>query len=138
MLQHDYLTEAVQLFVEAVSVPLSRALRRQDMSSAREVETAIAELLEMDRDMAMGLAPESLVTMMRLMGTGDSTSEYVAYTLDRLGDAYERMGEGDLARLRHEQAAAIGEAFGSDPTQVPEELLSVEDAGGAEGAPAGE
>lgn len=125
MLQHDYLLEVIQRFVQAVTVPLGQALREHDIDAAAGVEEAVGELLQLDASTAMELAPQSLVTMMQLAGTGDAVSGYVAYALARLADAYEGMGEGELAQVRREQATAIAEAFGSDLSEVPEEFRSL-------------
>lgn len=126
MLQHDYLLEVIQQFVRTVTVPLSRALTKRDLEAAGEVEAAIGELLQLDPDTAMALAPESLVTMMQLAGTGDALSGYAAYALDKLAEAYEGAGEAELAQTRHAQAEAIASAFGASLDEVPEEFRDLE------------
>lgn len=126
MLQHDYLLEVIQQFVRTVTVPLSRALTKRDLEAASEVEAAIGELLQLDPDTAMALAPESLVTMMQLAGTGDALSGYAAYALDKLAEAYEGAGEAELAQTRHAQAEAIASAFGASLDEVPEEFRDLE------------
>lgn len=126
MLQHDYILEIIQQFVEVVTGALSRALRQGDLQGAVEVETAVGELLQLDADTAMALSPESLVTMMQLAGTGDAVSGYVAYALNRLADAYDGMGKHELAAIRRSQADAIAQAFGADLDEVPEEFRELE------------
>jgi hypothetical protein len=74
----------------------------------------------------MSLTPESLVTMMILSGTGDAVSGYAAYALNRLGVAYEQMGEAQLAEERRAQAVAIADAFGASLDEIPEELRDLE------------
>lgn len=122
MLQHDYLMEIIQQFVQSISSSLKLALGRHDEAAAEEVEEAVGELLELDASTAMSLSPESLVMMLQLAGTGDAVSGYVAYALNQLGYAYEGMGKPELAAERHAQAQAVAEAFGSDVNEVPEEL----------------
>lgn len=122
MLQHDYIMEIIQQFVNSISASLKRALVQHDEAAAQEVEQAVGELLELDPQTAMALSPESLVTMMQLAGTGDAVSGYVAFALNQLGIAYEGMGESELADARHAQALAVAEAFGGSVDAIPEEL----------------
>lgn len=126
MLHRDYLLEVIEQFVSTVSQALARALLERDLDAAVEVEEAIAELVQLDPETAMSLAPESLVIMMQLSGTGDAVAGYAAYALNRLGDAYERMGDAELATMRHDQAQAVADAFGADINEIPEELRDVE------------
>lgn len=126
MLQHDYLVEVIQQFVRTALAPLARALTERDLEAAGEVEAAIGELLQLDPDTAMALAPDSLVVMMQLAGTGDALSGYAAYALGRLADAYEGAGEHDLAETRRAQAQAVADAFGADLDEVPEEFRELE------------
>lgn len=126
MLHRDYLLEVIQTFVRTVSRSLARALLEHDLTAAGEVEDAIAELVQLDPTTAMALAPESLVTMMLLSGTGDAVSGYAAYALMRLSEAYREMGEYDLADMREQQAIAIADAFGASLDEIPEELRDLE------------
>ena len=126
MLQHDYLLEVIQQFVQTISNALQRALEEHDEVAVGQVESAVGELLQLDADTAMSLAPESLVTMMMLAGTGDAVSGYVAYALNKLAIAYDGMGKAELAQERREQAQAVADAFGADVNEVPEELRAVD------------
>ena len=127
MLHRDYLLEVIHQFVTSISRALARALLEHDFEAAGEVEEAVADLMQLDADTAMALAPESLVTMMMLSGTGDAVAGYAAYALNRLGDAYENMGEVDLADVRREQAQAIADAFGANVDEIPEELRELDE-----------
>ena len=126
MLHKDYLLEVIEQFVSTVSQALVRALLQRDFEAAEEVEAAVADLVQRDPDTAMALAPQSLVTMMLLSGTGDSVAGYAAYALNKLGDAYDNMGEHDVAELRREQARAIADSFGADLNEVPQEFTDLE------------
>ena len=126
MLHRDYLLEVIEQFVSTVSNALARALLQRDLNAAQEVEDAIAELVQLDPQTAMSLAPDSLVIMMQLSGTGDAVAGYAAYALNRLGDAYERMGDADTADMRRDQAQAIADAFGADVNEIPEELRDLD------------
>lgn len=126
MLHKDYLLEVIKDFVSTTSQALVRALLERDLAAAEEVENAVAELVQLDPATAMALSPDSLVTMMLLSGTGDAVAGYAAYALNRLGDAYEEMGQQELAKARREQAVAIATSFGADLNEIPEELRSLE------------
>jgi hypothetical protein len=126
MLHRDYLLEVIEQFVNTVSHALAKALLEHDMEAAEEVEAAVAELVQLDPSTAMSLTPESLVTMMILSGTGDAVSGYAAYALNKLGVAYEQMGEAQLAEERRAQAVAIADAFGASLDEIPEELRDLE------------
>ncbi len=121
MLQHDYLTEVIEQFVEAVTRHLrtSKELEKT-LVEAGEVDDAIAGLLDLDPEVAMRLTPDSLVQMMVLTGIGDSVAEYVAYALRRVADVYEQGGDSATAALRIEQARAVEESFALGQDAIPD------------------
>ncbi len=119
MLQKDYILEIVSDFVEGVAKHLDAALAGSKEADG-EVEQDIAGLLDLDPQVALSLAPNSLVTMMVLSGMGDSVASYVTYALVRLADAYEAQGDKDTAALRRAQADAVAESFNVDKAAVPE------------------
>lgn len=122
MLHKDYLLEIISRFVESVSVALKKALLERDLDAAQEVEDSVAALIDLDPNTAMNLSPDSLVTMLLLSGIGDSLASYVAYALDRVGDAYDDAGDSATAALRWDQAEAVAESFGCDQNEVPPEF----------------
>lgn len=125
MLQHDYILEMIEQFVRAVEEALLGTRNKQDVASAEGVEEAVAELLDLDAQTAMALAPESLVTMMELSGIGESVAAYAAYALRKTADIYEGLGQEQLAELRLAQGEAVARAFSADG-EVPPELLELE------------
>ena len=122
MLHRDYLLEVIQQFVSSISQSLARALLQRDFDAAEEVETAVADLVQLDPETAMVLAPASLVQMMELSSVGSAVASYVGYTLDRVADIYEDGGDEATAELRRAQAEAVADAYGCDLMDVPEEL----------------
>ena len=84
MIHKDFLAEKLKLFAEACTRPLVEAHLHGDLSNIGEVEAAIGELLEMNPDVCMQLAPASLTTMMSLQGIGNAVSQEVAYVLRKL------------------------------------------------------
>jgi hypothetical protein len=125
MLQHDYIIDLIQHFCAVVLPSLRAALLRRDRDSVVTVERAVGQVLDLDPDCAMSLSPESLVTMMQLSGVGESVAGYVAYALNRVGDAYESMGDATGA-TRHAQAAAVASAFHWNLSTCPEEFEDLE------------
>ena len=126
MLQHDYILEVVGKFVESVAVALLGIFKRRDFTHIGEAEKAVAELLDLDPETAMALSPESLVTMMRLSGVGDTVAAYAAYALRKVGEAYELEGDAEVGALRIAQARAISEAFDVEEGEVPPEFAELE------------
>ncbi len=122
MLHRDYLLEVISQFVETVMRALELAKVKADPEAAKEVEAAVAGLLDLDQEVALQLTPDSLVTMLLLSGVGDSLADYVTYAMRELADAYDGMGKHDLAALRREQAHAVADSFGCDFEVVPEEF----------------
>ena len=127
MLHRDYLLEVISRFVEAVTVSLRRALGEGDLLAARDVEDSVAALLDLDPNTAMNLSPDSLVTMLLLSGIGETLAGYVAYALDRVGDAYDDAGDAAKAALRWDQAQAVAESFGWDQNEVPPEFAQLDE-----------
>ena len=126
MLQRDYINEIIRQFCDVLARWLRPAVLEANGEAIEEVEAAIGKLMDLDGATALSLAPESLVTMMELMGIADSVAGYVSYTLLRLGDAYDAAGSPSLANLRREQAQAVSVAFQSEFGKVPEEYEELE------------
>lgn len=122
MLHRDYLLEIIAQFVDTVTRSLRIAREKGDLDAAKDVEAAVAGLLDLDQEVALQLTPDSLVTMLLLSGVGDALADYVTYAMRELADVYDDMGEKDLAMLRREQARAVAESFGCDYDVVPEEF----------------
>ena len=125
MLHRDYLLEIIARFMDTVMVALRSAVLKGDAGAIQEVEDSVAALLDLDPNTAMNLSPDSLVTMMLLSGMGDALAGYVAYVLDKVGDAYDGAGDAQKAALRWDQAQAVAESFGCDPDVVPEEFAAL-------------
>ena len=125
MLQRDYIVEIIDEFVTGVTDAFRRAVAGEPAGRA-DAEREIGELLELDPQTALALAPDSLVTMMVLSGMGDSVAAYVCYALDRLAVLYERDGDEDTAGLRRLQACAVAESFGCDAAEPPAELAGLD------------
>jgi len=127
MLEHDYIQQMIKQFTLAVAGALREVILDQQIDRSLGAEEAVADLMNLSADAAMSLEPASFVTMMQLTGIGDEIAGYVAYTLDRLADAYEDAGDDDLATQRRAQAEAVAGAFGWDLCNVPAELADLDE-----------
>ena len=125
MFERDYIVEIVGEFARRVGLALRRALDG-DRAGITEAEREVADLLELDPQVALALAPDALVTMMVLSGMGDAVASYVCYALERVARLHDRADDEDLAGLRHLQAKAVAESFGCDPDAVPEGFEGLE------------
>lgn len=125
MYERDYILELIGEFGRTVSAALRRAAAGEEQA-IEDVETEVAELLELDRSVALSLTPDSLVTMMVLSGLGDAVAADVCYALNRVADLREAAGDTDTAGLRRLQARAVAESFGCDPTMAPPELAEID------------
>lgn len=119
MLQRDYLSKIIESFTKSCEQSLRLALVTRSDDAITETEDALGELMELDPQTLLRLAPESFVTMMRLGGNGEATGDYVAYVLNALADAYLLQGDRETAVLRRGQARAVSLAFGVVGGDVP-------------------
>lgn len=126
MLQHDYLLEIINQFVQAVIAALTSVRSCDDVAvaqkAAKDIERGVSDLLDLDPSVALSLTPDSLVTMMILSGLGESISSYVAFALGQVADIYDKIGDSDTASARREQVVAVSSSFGCDPNQPPKEF----------------
>lgn len=128
MLQRDYILVLLEDFVASVVPRLRLVVRDGDLDAAAEAERDLAGLLDLDASCALALSPESLVTMTRLSGVGETVAGHAACVLDVLARAYARAGMAEVADLRAAQARAMAEAFGWDMSDVPEGLEGLREA----------
>lgn len=126
MLQRDYIVEMTQRFTQKLMLWLKGAVLKGDFHSIQEVENAVGDLLDLDGASALMLDATSLTTLMELSGIADSLAAYVSYSLLRLGEAYELVGDSATAAVRREQAAAIADAFCCELGSVPDELVALD------------
>ena len=126
MLQRDYLAKVIESFTQPTSESLRDAVVLRSAEGVSETEDALGELMELDPAMFLSLAPDSMVTMMRLGGNGEAVGDFVAYVLNALADASLISGDRDTARLRRDQARAVALAFGVSRDVVPEQYVEVD------------
>lgn len=126
MLHKDYITEMTRRFGDVLTRWLKPAVVDGDLESIVGIETAVAELMDLDAATALSLDPNSLVTMMSLSGIADSVAGYVSYALLRLADGYDTLGNSSTAELRRTQASSVAAAFGAELGSIPQEYIDLE------------
>lgn len=122
MFERDYLLQIIEDFCSGIALDLSEAFETQEPEALESAEQRIANLMSLDRQTALSLAPSSLVTMLSLSGVGDTLASYVHYALTCLAKVYEKKGDSAIAELRCDQAAAVAEYFSVDIARVPDEF----------------
>lgn len=129
MLTQDYLVRMLVDFAAGIMRSMQRRTEERDPRGAAELlEGAIGQSVDLDGDMLLSLAPDSIASILQVSGTDPAVTGYVARSL-MLAASY-RAEEGDmaLAQLRADQARAIAAAYGHD-------LSDMQDAGDAETIP---
>ncbi|MDO4502407.1 MAG: hypothetical protein Q4D06_04410 [Coriobacteriia bacterium] len=128
-MQQDYLMRYIQQFVEALMRSTTRIEEQEDYEgAARSLDNAVGNAAEMDTDVLLGFAPESIASIVSVMGIDPRLVEYMARSLVLAGDYYGRAGDMDTSILRVQQGQALADAFGIDldrPWEVLEEGAEV-------------
>lgn len=124
MFQQDYLMRLIWQFVEA----LRRTVEKDEdpEAKAESVEGAIANALEMDANVVLGLAPESFASILQVSGTDPHVVEYLVRGMALESHYLEQAGKSQAAQLRFDQAAALAHAYGIE-APAPGEIPAAED-----------
>ena len=110
MFQQDYLMRLIWQFVEA----MRRTVEKDDDPDAKaaSVEGAIANALEMDASVVLGLAPESFAGILSGSGTDPHVVEYLVRGMALESYYLEQAGKQQAAQLRFDQACSLAAAYG--------------------------
>lgn len=110
MFQQDYLMRLIWQFVEA----MRRTVEKDDDPDAKaaSVEDAIANALEMDANVVLGLTPESFAGILSVSGTDPHVVEYLVRGMALESYYLEQAGKQQAAQLRFDQACALAAAYG--------------------------
>jgi len=112
MLQQDYLMRLIVNLAIAMREALARSGGLSDTAGQRlHLEDAIGEAADMDPDVLLALAPESISTMLWLGNLNDSVAEYIVHALMLDANYLDEDGYDELASLRRQQAQAIASSF---------------------------
>lgn len=118
MFQQDYLMRLIWQFVEA----MRRTVEKDDDPDvkAASVEDAIANALEMDANVVLGLAPESFAGILSVSGTDPHVVEYLVRGMALESYYLEQAGKQQAAQLRFDQACALAVAYGIEAPAADE------------------
>ncbi|MCL1797252.1 MAG: hypothetical protein FWG24_02905 [Eggerthellaceae bacterium] len=113
MFEQDYLMRMILQFTRAINRSMLKAAGEEDFEgSAKLIEAAIGDATDMDGDVLLSLAPESMAGVLHVSGTDPKIAEYIAQSL-LLEASYLRDAELDArADLREAQARALAQSFG--------------------------
>lgn len=112
MFEQDYIMRIILQFGQIIRRSWSKAYKGDDPLGAAElIENQVGEASEIDGNVLLSLAPESIAGVMQVSGTDPGIAEFIARSL-LLEAQYLREGsEGQTANLREAQAYAIAEVF---------------------------
>lgn len=124
MLQQDYLLRLIAQFAEAIRQSMQKAQGERDPRIAAEMlEAAVGEATDIDGGILLGLAPESMVQIMRVSGTDPHLVGFIAHSLLLSSLYLEEAGVPSRARLREQQARAVASEYG---IELPESYSEAE------------
>lgn len=126
MLQQDYLLRILLQFAEAIMRSMLKSNGEKDpVAAADMLEAAIGEATELDGEVFLSFAPESMASILSVSGTDPRVVEYIARSLLLESEYLTEAGDPEKAKLRAEQAAALAQSYGIDLSEesiTPEEL----------------
>ncbi len=125
MLQQDYLMRLIMQFVRGLRRSMERG-RVDPADAAESVEDAIAQALDLDAGVVLGLHPQSFASILSVSGTDPNVVEYLVHALMLEARYLDEAGSETTANLRRDQAAALAEAFGQQPPSF-DDILTEED-----------
>lgn len=120
-IKNDYLLDQISRFVESITVGIGKSRSGRADDAIETFEAVAGDVLDMDAETVLALAPASLVTMMQLSAVDDSLAAYTVYALERAADAYDLKGDA-TGQLRRTQAQAVADAYGFEVSVVPPEV----------------
>lgn len=125
MFERDYLMKLILGYFKTIVIVIKQGEKEKDPEGAADLlEQAIGEATEIDGEVLLSLAPESIASVLQVSGIDPKVVGYVAHGL--LLEAHYLMLACDFARaeLREEQARALASAYGFD---LPDDLVEAED-----------
>ena len=112
MLQQDYIMRLILQLVAAMRRSMEKAGKENNPKvAAEQIESSIGEVTEIDGDVLLSLAPESMASVLQVSGTDPRVAEYIARSLLLEAEYLCEADENEKAQIRKEQALALGEVF---------------------------
>ncbi len=113
MFTQDYLMRMFMQLAAAMKESLLRARGQNDPRAAADMlDEAVSDATEMDGDLLLRMAPESMAAMLQLSQPDPQLMEYVSRSLLLSSQYLREAGDASASALRQEQAYAVARAFG--------------------------
>lgn len=113
MFEQDYIMRMLVQLAAAMRRSMVKAGKEHDPKSAAEqIEASISDATEIDGEVLLSLAPESIAGVIQVSGTDPKVAEYIARSLLLESQYLIESGQSQKAQVRKEQAVAISESFG--------------------------
>ena len=129
MFEQDYLMRMLLALFEAMNRAAERA-QGQDADpreSAKMLEDAISNAVEMDGAVLLSLSPESIAQVMSVSGVDPNITQFVARSMLLESVYLAESHQNQLAALRTAQARAIADAYGFDLPEDPSDFDALTD-----------
>lgn len=134
MLEQDYLMRLIYQLGAAMRRSWEVSKNKEDPEDAANMlEAAIGVATDMDANILLSLAPESIAQIMNVSGVDPKVTEYIARSMLLEASYLDDASNTQLADLRRGQARAIATAYGfslPEGSYDPESLLVDSDADG--------
>lgn len=113
MFTQDYLMRMFMQLAAAMKESLLRARGQNDPRAAADMlDEAVSDATEMDGDLLLRMAPESMAAMLQLSQPDPQLMGYVSRSLLLSSQYLREAGDASASALRQEQAYAVARAFG--------------------------
>jgi hypothetical protein len=125
MLEQDYLMRMFIAFAAALREALAGHAHHDNQLARHQLESTIGLAADMDPDVLLALAPESVATVLSLGSLDDNVAEYIVHALMLESNYLAEDGYDAKSALRKRQANAVAQAFSItyDPSRL-EALLN--------------
>ena len=117
MLQQDYLMNMIWQFVDGIRRSVAKGGDDPEKAAA-SLENAVAQSMDMDAELLLGLQPESFASILQVSGTDERLVEYIVRSLTLEAYYLEQAGSDELASLRHGQALALAQVYGMEAPEL--------------------
>ena len=117
MFQHDYLMNMILQFVDGMRRSIAKG-GTDPAKAAASLENAVAQSMDMDADILLGLQPESFASILQVSGTDERAVEYIVRSLVLEAHYLQEAGSAELAALRHGQGLALAQAYGIEAPEL--------------------
>ncbi len=120
MFEQDYLMRILVSFAEAIRRSMLKAAGEQDPTAAAGLlESAIGDAVDIDGEVLLSLAPESIAGILQISGVDPQLVIYIANSLLLEADYLRQAGDVGLADIRESQARALAQEFEFDLLAEP-------------------